>query len=231
MNLFQTISFRFQDPYYSACVSDASMTMLNMISLAGSGGNGFAWIRTRSGTAVQSMLTWTRAHDTLSGGTGSDPHGWRNALNYYGWGASALRTGFRRYEVSTYKTYSGSVKAAVRAMIRTRKPVGMLGWAGRHAQLLTGYYGLVGNPFAKRSDGTYSDAFTVAGFYFSDPLKSDGFVNAKITFTRLRDSANLKLRFRKYTETDSRLDDPYVDGTTVAKDLWYGKFVLVIPRK
>ena len=36
MNLFQTVSFRFQDPYYSACVSDAAMTMLNMVSLAGS---------------------------------------------------------------------------------------------------------------------------------------------------------------------------------------------------
>ena len=61
--------------------------------------------------------------------------------------------------------------------------------------------------------------------------KSDGFRNAKITYSRLRDSTNLELRFRKYLQTDSLLDDPYTVSTTVAKDAWYGRFVLVIPRR
>jgi hypothetical protein len=231
MNLYQSTGFRYQDPYYSACVSTAAMVMLNAIDSAGSGGSTFRWVPSTSSSLVQSMLTWTRAHDTLSGGTGSDPNGWRNALNFYGWGEGALLEGYRRYEVGTYKTYAGAVKAAVRAMLRTRKPVGVLAHAGHHAQWLTGYYGLHGDPFATASDGSYTDAFTVDGFYLSDPLKSDGFRNAKITYSRLRDSTNLELRFRKYLQTDSLLDDPYTVSTTVAKDAWYGRFVLVIPRR
>ena len=129
------------------------------------------------------MLSWARAHDTLEGGSGSDPHGWRNTLNYYGWGSGALLEGKRVYEDASYKTYAGAVKAAVRAVIKTRKPVGVLAWAGRHAQMITGYYGLVGDPFAKNLDGTYKNTFTIEGVYLSDPLQSDGFVNAKTRTT------------------------------------------------
>jgi hypothetical protein len=231
LNLYDADGFRYQDPYYSACVSAAGMDMLNFVSLAGAGGRDFTWQRTRSDTAVQSMLTWARAHDTLDGGTGSDPHGWRNVLNYYGWGSDALLEGQRVYDDAAYKTYAGAVKAAVRAMILTEKPVGMLGWAGRHAQMITGYYGLKGDPFARDSSGTWTNTFTVDGFYLADPLKSDGFVNAKITYTRLRDSTNPELRFRPYTETDSLLDDRYTAGSVVSKNEWYGKYVLVIPRR
>ena len=231
LNLYDADGFRYQDPYYSACVAAAGMDMLNFVSLAGAGGHDFAWQRTRAGTDVQSMLTWARAHDTLEGGTGSDPHGWRNVLNYYGWGSNALLEGQRVYDDAAYKTYAGAVKAAVRAIILTDKPVGMLGWSGRHAQMITGYYGLKGDPFAKDSSGAWTNAFTVDGFYFADPLKSDGFVNAKISYTRLRDSTNPELRFRPYTETDSLLDDRYTTGSVASKSEWYGKYVLVIPRR
>ena len=57
------------------------------------------------------------------------------------------------------------MKAAVRALVATGKPVGMLGWRGAHAQMITGYYGLVGNPFAKDATGRYTNAFSVGGFY------------------------------------------------------------------
>jgi len=231
MNLYRAEAFRFQDPYGYACTSAASMDMLNFISHAGSGGSGFVWDRTRSGSKVASMLTWARTHDTLRGGNGSDPHGWRNMLNYYGWGSTALREGARVYEDTAYRTYSGAVKSAVRAMIRTRKPVGVLAWAGRHGQMITGYYGLSGDPFAKRSDGTYKDAFSVGGFYLSDPLRKDGFVDIKVSYARFRDTTDYRLRFRRYTETDSLLDDPYTSGSVRARDEWYGKFVLIIPRR
>ena len=179
MNLYWGDGFRFQDPYYSACTATSAMDTLNFISYRKTGGTGFVWGASRSGTRLQSMLSWARAHDTLEGGSGSDPHGWRNTLNYYGWGSGALLEGKRVYEDASYKTYAGAVKAAVRAVIKTRKPVGVLAWAGRHAQMITGYYGLVGDPFAKNLDGTYKNTFTIEGVYLSDPLQSDGFVNAR----------------------------------------------------
>ena len=69
--------------------------MLNFIALRGSGGEGFGWLPTLSATVRDQILAWERSHDTLAGGRGSDPHGWRNALNYYGWGEAALWAGAR----------------------------------------------------------------------------------------------------------------------------------------
>ena len=121
----------------------------------------------------------------MAGGDGSDPHGWRNALNYYGWGAGALVAGARVYDDFSYSSYSGAMKSAVRALVATGKPVGMLGWRGAHAQMITGYYGLVGNPFAKDATGKYTNTFTVSGFYLSDPLRSSKAVNRTISYTSL----------------------------------------------
>ena len=53
--------------------------------------------------------------------------------------------------------------AAVRQMILTHKPVGVLGWAGHHAQMITGYFGLVGDPFATNADGAVHHTFSVGG--------------------------------------------------------------------
>ncbi|MEA2838533.1 MAG: hypothetical protein QOD89_3083 [Bradyrhizobium sp.] len=231
LNLYRGGGFRFQDPYYSACTAASTLDMLNFISETGAGGSRFVWRTTRSGAKVQSILSWARAHDTLAGGNGSDPHGWRNALNYFGWGSGALQSGNRVYDDASYRSYAGAVKAAVQAMIRTRKPVGMLGWGGRHAQMITGYYGLVGDPFAKNSDGTYKNQFSVQGFYFSDPLSSDQMVNVKVSYDGLRSSSNAHLRFRPYAETDSGLDDPYTAGFVRSRDEWYGRYVLLVPQK
>ena len=54
-------------------------------------------------------------------GDGSDPHGWRNALNYYGWGAGALDAGARVYDDFSYSSYGCAMKAAVRAHGRDRQ--------------------------------------------------------------------------------------------------------------
>ena len=60
--------------------------MLNLVAMRSVGGVGFRWTPTNSGAVRDSILAWERKHDTLPGGYGSDPHGWRNALNFYGWG-------------------------------------------------------------------------------------------------------------------------------------------------
>jgi hypothetical protein len=228
LNLYVAEGFRFQDPNYYACTSTAAMDMLNMIALRRAGGSGFVWTVRLGATARDSILAWERNHDTLAGGYGSDPHGWRNALNYYGWGSGALGAG-RVYDDRAYGTYDEAIKTAVRALIQYRKPVGIVAWAGRHAQMLTGYDGLVGDPSAKSADGRYTNAFTISALYLSDPLSSQAIVNKRIAYGELKTSSNLKLRFRPYLETDSPYDDPYTAGTIPARDEWYGKFVIVMP--
>ena len=114
-------------------------------------------------------------------------------------------------------------------MLRYHKPVAILAWAGQHAQMLTGYYGLVGDPFARGADGKYTNRFTVGGFYLVDPLKAQAMVNARISHSYFRAAANLKLRFRPYAQTDSPYDDPYTPGYRRSIDEWYGRFVIIAP--
>ncbi|HEY5629275.1 MAG TPA: hypothetical protein VIR16_07165, partial [Candidatus Limnocylindrales bacterium] len=124
--------------------------MLNFIALTGSGGPNFLWKPTTSSATRDALLLFERRHDTLANTSrGTDPHGWRNALNYYGWGAAAVQSSGMVYKDVRYSTYSDAIHAAVRQLVLTRKPVGILGWAGHHAQMLTGYYGLRGNPLAR----------------------------------------------------------------------------------
>ena len=205
------------------------MDMLNFIKLKGTGGTGFRWTTSLSGATRDLMLAWERTHDTMKGGNGSDPHGWRNALNYYGWGRDALWSGERRYEDLSFASYDYAVKATVRAIIRYRKPVGILAWTGRHAQMLTGYYGLVGDPFARDSAGRYTNRFSVGGFYLADPLRSQGYVNVRVSYGTLKTTSNLRLRYRPYYETDSPYDDPFTPGVRRARDEWYGRFVIIAP--
>jgi hypothetical protein len=227
--LFYASGFRFQDPNPYACTSTNAMDMLNFIALAGRGGGGFGWRVDVRGSTRDAILAWERTHDTLAGGNGSDPHGWRNALNAYGWGEDALLAGRRVYDDFAFTTYDAAVKSAVRSMALYRKPVGVLAWAGAHAEMLVGYYGLSGDPFEKDSFGRYTDAFTVGGFYLADPLQSQGFVNVRVPYLTFKTTPNLKLRFRAYLQTDSPYDDPYTPGTKPARDEWYGKFVTIAP--
>ena len=231
LNLYASGHVRYQDPNYSACTAAGAMTMLNFIAVAGSGGVGFRWKPSLSGTLRDAILNWERSHDTMSGGRGSDPHGWRNALNYYGWSSSTLLQGQRVYEDVAYGGYDSAVKAAVRAMILTRKPVGVLAWAGRHAQFVHGYYGLKGDPFEKDAAGSYTNDFSFSGFYLTDPLRSSNATNMRIGYTTLRDTSNYRFKLRRYYETDSLLDDPYTSGTKRSVDEWYDRFVLILPLR
>jgi hypothetical protein len=229
LNLFVANGFRFQDPNPYACTATSVMDMLNFIAARQTGGSGFRWGATLSGATRDAILAWERSHDTLAGGNGSDPHGIRNALNFYGWGATALYQGYRVYEDLAYTSYDAAVKGVVRALIRTRKPAAILAWAGRHVQMVVGYYSLNGDPFAKDSFGRYTNQFTVGGVYLADPLQSQGFVNAVVPYGTLRSTTNLKLRFRPYMETDSPYDDVYTSGTRAARDEWYNRWVAVLP--
>ena len=229
MNLFVASQFRFQDPSWTTCTATSVRTMLNVIAVRQTGGQGFKWRPTVWNSVRDAILRWERTHDTLVGGYGSDPHGWRNALNFYGWGPATMLAGSRVYDDFSYNSFDTAVKDAVRALAATRKPVGVLGWRGAHAQMITGYYGLVGDPFAKDVRGRYLNTFKVGGFYLTDPLRRSAAVNRPIATYWLRNTANYRIRFQRYYETDSRYDDPYTPGYRISRDEWYGRFVLVLP--
>jgi hypothetical protein len=237
-NLYNYHGVVFQDPYPTACTAAAAMTMLNLMSLGRTGGDGFVWRTSRIQKSsdptnyrdMTSILYFERGHDTLrSSSSGSDPHGWRNALNYYGWGKQAMVDPAKRiYDDLQFTTFSAAVRAAVRAIARHDKPVGMLGWAGRHAQVITGYVVTGANP-------AVSNDFTVRYIYLTDPLRSDGFVNTKISMSALQ-GGNIHYRFRAYREADSPYDDGYSSGwrrssvmPSVGTSEWYGRWVIIAP--
>ena len=237
-NLYVDKGFLHQDPYYTACTSAAAMFMLNTVAYRRTGGAGFVWTPTRikrdddpaNKRDMVSILSFSRANDTLKAGArGTDPHGWRNALNAYGWGRDAMTDPAKRvYDDRAYRSFDGAVRAAVKAIARRSMPVGILGWAGGHAQVITGYVVTGADP------GT-SDDFTVRYVYLSDPLASNGTVNRRLSVAKLR-SGPLRTRFQAYRMTDSPYDDPWTAGTirsSVARSRgpseWYGRWVILVP--
>jgi hypothetical protein len=231
LNLFVAAGFRYQDPNLYACTATSVMDMLNFIKIGDQGGTGFKWEVRLGSAARDSILAWERTHDTLAGGNGSDPHGWRNALNYYGYGSAYLYTSARVYEDYSFSSYERAVKSAVRAMIRFHKPVGIAAWRGTHAHMLTGYDGLVGDPFAVDAAGKYTNAFTFAALFLTDPLEASAVVNKRVTYTTLGSTTNNRIRYQPYYETDSPYDDAYTAGVVRARDEWYGRWVTIAPKK
>jgi hypothetical protein len=238
-NLYTSKAFLYQDPYGTACTAASTMIMLNTIAYRRSGGAGFGWTpyRVKNNTAnradkrdMTSILWFARAHDTLAvGGAGSDGHGWRNALNYYGWGYKAMiDPASNVYDDLEFTSYDAAVHAAVRAIARFGMPVGIVTWAGRHAQVMTGYV-------VTGADPATSDAFSVESVYLTDPLRKDRVVNMRISNRSFR-IGTLRIRFQSYRETDSPYDDGYKPGwkRSAVSPLrgpseWYHRWVILAP--
>jgi PKD domain-containing protein len=219
-NLYSSL-VRYQNPDLTACVGAATLIMLNQVATEGSPGDDFRWVPSTELSRQRSIIRWARAHDTLEPGPGgTDPNGWRNALNQYGWD-DYQDPATMTYQVFTYTSYTTAVKNAVMALARYHKPVGILAWAGGHAQVLNGYSVFGQNP-------KNSGDFTVKYVYLTDPLKRDGLRNARISFTNLIHGP-LKYRLRKYVQRDSPYDDPYTPGLLAAHKGWYGRYVIVAP--
>jgi hypothetical protein len=132
------------------------------------------------------------------------------------------------YDDLEYTTYDAAVHAAVQAIARFGMPVGILGWAGKHAQLMTGYV-------VEGDDPAQSDAFSVLFVYLSDPLSADRLVNTKISNATFK-GGSWRVRFQPYRETDSPYDDPYKPGwkrsavsATWGPSEWYHRWVIVAP--
>jgi hypothetical protein len=93
---------------------------------------------------------------------------------------------------------------------------------------MTGYVAEGENPAT-------SDAFVVRAVYLSDPLRSNGYVNIRISTAQFR-SGNLHYRFQAYRQMDSRYDDVYTAGwkrsavsPVTGPSEWYRRWVIVAP--
>ena len=181
-------------------------------------------VRPGSATAI---LRWERAHHTMVGGKGTDMHGWRNALNYFGWGSSACSAGIARLRrLLVHVVRLGDEGRGAGDDRRPASPSAMAAWAGRHAVMITGYYDLKGDPFARDGAGQYTDAFSVGGFYLSDPSKSAGRRNARISYAPVA----VQLGCEAALPTLSRDRQPATTTSTppagvTSKSEWYGKCV------
>jgi putative cell wall-binding protein len=216
-NLYDGRAVRYQQPDSKACTATAVMMMLNMAAYdGGTAPDGFAWAPTRSFDVQTTILAWEREHMTQpkSGTDGSDPHGWRNALNHFGWGS--MEAGV--YRDLAYGSLDSALKQAIVSAARFGKPTGLLMLGGTHAVVLHGW------DVAGDDPRTGSLDFGVLGVYLSDPWQPNGHRNYYVSRASLA-SGSKWVRFSPYLETDSNVLDP-IDGQ-VGRDEWYGRYVIV----
>ena len=233
-DMYDAAGVRYQDPDRTACVATSTQMMLNMISASGeldfilrpfSLGNKFvpsavptlSWRLSVSYDTQETILAYERANMTmLPTSAGTDPHGWRNGLNYFGWGS--IDSGF--YADRAYTSFDVAAKAVVHSVAVYKKPAGILGWYGGHAQLVTGYMVSGADP------RTGSMAFTLTGVYLTDPLRSQGMRDKWLSYATWRTSLP-RIAFKQYWQKDSPMVDPF-DGKSGTAE-WYGRWVAVLP--
>lgn len=226
MNLYRDGSVRWQNPDWRACTAAATMSMLNLIAYASP-----EVLPVRPGAATHTDIVWqvdtsfARQEDILeferkhmTSGIwidGTDPHGWRNALNWYGWGS--LDAGV--YEDASYPNFENAAHAVVTSLARTHKPVGILAWSGSHAQFVTGYEVTGGDP-------RVSDNFTIDAIYLTDPWRPDEIRNVRVPISTWKSGPGY-IRFAPYWQKDYTTVDP-IDGKVGSVE-WRGKYVIEQP--
>jgi len=196
------------------------------------GGGDTGWTPTIDYAVQERILEYERANMTMAvTSPGSDPHGTRNALNYYGW--NSMWAGV--YVDRAYSTFDEAAKAIVSSIARTHKPAIIFTWFGGHTQVVSGYK-------VHGADPATSNAFTVIGVYLTDPLIGTGSLFyggvwhdvQTITADTFVTLANWKsgpdaVQFRWYRQPDSTLVDP-IDGN-IGKQEWYNRWVVVLATK
>ena len=226
MNLYDGAVVRFQNPDWRACTAASTQSMLNLIALdstevlpvreGAATTVGLTWLVNVSYSEQEDILKFERDHMTMSTWeAGTDPHGWRNALNWFGWGSLQADV----YEDAAYSSFEAAAAAVVRSLARTRKPVGILAWGGSHAQFVTGYEVTGGDP-------RVSDNFQIDAIYLTDPYRSSNLRDFRVTYSTWKSGPNY-IRFWPYWQTDSTIRDP-IDGKIGYKE-WRNKFVIEEP--
>jgi hypothetical protein len=108
------------------CVAAAVQNMLNVIRLREDGRAPDTSTKTQR-ALYQRIVELTTWEDSHNGGTG--PGGWARILTEKGY----------PYELRVYDTRNAAMRAAATALRETRRPVGVLAWAGVHSWVLTGF--------------------------------------------------------------------------------------------
>ncbi|MGD0018412.1 MAG: hypothetical protein ABSD62_04080 [Candidatus Limnocylindrales bacterium] len=233
-DMYDATGVRYQDPDRTACVATSTQMMLNMISAkseqefslrAFSLGDRFvppsspvlSWRPSISYETQEAVLAYDRANMTmLPTSAGTDAHGWRNGLNYFGWGS--IDSGF--YADRAFTSFDAAAKAVVHSVAVYQKPAGILAWYGGHAQFVTGYIVTGADP------RTGSMAFTLTGVYLTDPLRSQAMRDKWLSYGTWRNSLP-RIAFKQYWQKDSPLVDR-LDGKSGTAE-WYGRWVAVLP--
>lgn len=199
--------------------------MLNMIALASDEDApapprsslvhpSFRWQFDTTFGMEEGILRYERDNMTMPlSSRGADPNGWRNALNYFGWGSMGAGV----YRVSAYASFDAAAKSAVRSIARDHKPVGVLAWGGVHAQYVTGYE-------VRGEDPRVGDNYTVLGVFLTDPLAGGYAMDTFIPYLVWRYGSPY-VRFEAYWEADLYFLDP-IDGFVGNRE-WRGKWVIV----
>ena len=86
----------------------------------------------RNESRASQRRLWELARDLTVGSPygGANPAGWAAALNELGLGP---------YRLVSLPTFDAAVDRAALALAETRRPVGLVMWAGRHAWVMTGF--------------------------------------------------------------------------------------------
>jgi hypothetical protein len=226
-NMFHSSVVRYQNPDWTACTAAAALSMLNLIALEYDEVEAlprhgvlpqtpFKWQIDTSYPMQQRILRYERANMTMgSGYPGSDPHGWRNALNYFGWGS--IDAGV--YRDTGYPSFDAAARATVTAIARHGRPVGILGWFGGHAQYVTGYT-------VQGEDPRVGSHWSIVGVYITDPWQADQMRNEFLTYKTWK-SGPLYQRFSPYYQNESWIKDP-LEGTIGYRE-WWRRFVIIEP--
>jgi hypothetical protein len=233
-DMYDGTGVRYQDPDYTACVATSTQMMLNMVAgetqkefslrrfsigdmFKPPAGPTFAWKPSTSYATQEAVLVYERANMTmLTTSAGTDAHGWRNGLNYFGWGSM----GSGVYADQSFTSFDAGAKAVVHAVAMYKKPAAILGWYGTHAQFVTGYTVTGADP------RTGSMAFTLTGVYLTDPLKSQAMRDKFLSYQTWHNSLP-RIAFKQYWQKDSPYIDP-IDGRSGNSE-WYGRWVAVLP--
>jgi hypothetical protein len=145
MNLAQRVDFVAQYTF-EWCVG-ASLQMAWNMSTDGS----------RTSRADQQRL-WEMARDrSFSPFGGANPRGWVATLNELGIGP---------YVLVSLPTFDEAIRTAATAIRKTRRPVGLVMWRGRHAWMMSG--------FESTADPRHFDDFAVKRVRVHDPLYPHG---------------------------------------------------------
>lgn len=127
------------------CIAGATQTMLNLVLG-----------RSRSDRTQQAaIMSYAKSHDSLVRSAGSDPQGWAASLRYFGNSRTAT------YHWARYGTYTNALRAAAYKLRMTGKPVGLLVYGGKHANVMVG--------FTATADPALGSGYTVTSVQVAGP--------------------------------------------------------------